>query len=224
MKSAAEFHQLKCDGYRNINEIVRIEDRLHICETLYGDENAEILLLGQDGANFSTIKHWVEVEGEKGYRHGPKVKTNLNLEYCLDPYLKNQNADIRDISPETCGIYYANAIWLLKESNTMSGSIKNKKEVFEVCKPVFKETILGLRNLKCIITLGKISYQFVDENTSNSLSAWQTALTAPPQFINLYGRRLLVGAVRHPSPLSGGKNINDLKSRFQQILSFIQIL
>lgn len=218
MKSAADFTNIQCHGYKNINEIIRVDDRLHISETLYGDHDAEIMLLGQDGAHFSRIKELVIREGSAGYRHGPNVKTNLNLQYCLSSYLNKRFADPLNVTSKDCGIFYANSIWLLKDCDSMSGGIKNKNKVLKECEPIFEETMKSLSNLKCIITLGKISYEYLCSMCPDLNPHWNEALSLPVSRVKICKRSVIVGAVKHPSPLSGGKNIEQLKLRFFEIL------
>ena len=60
-----------------------------------------------------------------------------------------------------CGLYYANAIWLLKESEGMSGAITNKEMAYKINQEVFAETLKNLKKLKLIVTLGEHSFNFI---------------------------------------------------------------
>ena len=52
MKTAKNFAHLKVNGYKNVNEIKLINNRLHSIQTLFGDLNAKILILLHNPTNF----------------------------------------------------------------------------------------------------------------------------------------------------------------------------
>lgn len=224
MMCAYDFRDLRMDGYTNINDILPIKGRLHACETLFGDKEAEIMLLGQDAASAKRMIYTIVKNGEgaAGFRHGEGVRTNINISYCLKDYLATlQNSD--PICANNCNIFYANAIWLLKNTETMSGSLRNLIKVMNVCKPVFDETYDALNNLKLIIPLGKIPYFFLRNINANLSSDWQNEVKSRSIRTFFYrGKEVLVAPVRHPSPLSGGRNIEDLKESFDNAIDALK--
>ncbi len=224
MKSAYDFRDLRVDGYVNVNEYAAIKHQLHACETLFGDRNAEVLILGQDAAHAKRMREIIVSKGEgaKGFRHDPEVRTNKNLQKCLNDYLTQQHPKAA-WSADDCGIFYANAIWLLKDTDRRFDAMTNIKSAMKVCAPVFDATIDGLRELKIIIPLGKIPYIFLRSLDTSLPKPWreQVDRNAALNF-DYRGRRFLVTPVLHPSPLSGGKDINALKGSFQKALQKIK--
>jgi hypothetical protein len=219
MKSALDFKHIEMDGYVNVNSLVDeldplnpIRDRLHMCETLFGDKSATVLILAQDGANEDRMRSTMGREGSAGYRHGPDVKTNINLLRCLEGF--SLSAD-----PSRCGFFYANAIWLLKKTEGMSGAITDRHAVYDACTPVFWETVRGLEKLKLILCLGKQPYEFLRRLNVDLEPNWRIISEAEKvQEFNLSGRALKVAVVPHPSPLSGGRNIGQLKETIANVI------
>ena len=219
MKTAIDFASLQADGYKNINCLVQIRDRLHISETLFGDLGAKVMILGQDGAPFNKIKKLVDLEGPDGYRHGPDVKTNLNLVECLRPYISRQTNNNSVIPAKSCGVFYANAVWLLKETEGMAGALPNLKGVLNVCQIVLEETVRGLPQLEVIIALGAAAYKSLTLQSPKLNSNWKDMVASRKvDEIELFGKKVKVATVNHPSPLSGGKNLTKLKEDFDEIL------
>jgi hypothetical protein len=225
MKSAFDFKHIELDGYVNVNSLVDeldplnpIHDRLHMCETLFGDKSATVLLLAQDGANVNRMRSIIAREGAAGYRHGSDVKTNVNLHQCLESF--SLSAD-----PGRCGFFYANAIWLLKETEGMSGAITDRHAVYDACAPVFWETVRGLEKLKLILCLGKQPYEFLRRLNVNFEPNWRIVSAAEKvqEFKTPWGP-VKVAVVPHPSPLSGGRNIGQLKVTIANVLRKADVL
>jgi hypothetical protein len=169
-KFGVDFEDLKLEGYRNINELYKQHSQLHACETLFGDWNAEVMLLAQDAANFSTLKKLKEEENKNPFRHNPKNNTNINLYKLLSLLNHFRMGDFYKPINRDCGLYYANAIWLLKDSDSMSGAITNQKEAYKMNKCIFEATLKNLPNLKLILTLGKHSFNFIQYYFENQIS------------------------------------------------------
>lgn len=219
MKSAFDFKHIELDGYVNVNSLVDeldplnpIRDRLHMCETLFGDKSATVLILAQDGANEDRMRSTIGREGAAGYRHGPDVKTNINLLRCLEDFCLADDA-------RRCGFFYANAIWLLKKSEGMSGAITDRYSVYDACAPVFWETVRGLEKLKLILCLGKQPYEFLRRLQVDLEPNWRmmSANEEVQEFMTPL-RPVKVAVVPHPSPLSGGRNIGQLKDTIANVL------
>jgi hypothetical protein len=197
-----DFKHLKVEGYRNINKIYPQTNQLHACETLFGDWNAKVMILAQDAANFETLDLLLKKNPkENPFRHGEKVKTNLNLFNLLK---KTKHFDLGDyLKPNNkkCGVYYANAVWLLKISNSMSGPIVNKEKVFDASKEVIKATLFNLNDLKLIITLGREPFLFLKEVFKNEIMGeWpEVVLKRKLNKFNYQGKEYLVGSIYHTS-------------------------
>lgn len=197
-----DFKHLKVEGYRNINEIYPQYNQLHACETLFGDWNARVMILAQDAANFETLDLLLKKHPkENPFRHGEKVKTNLNLHNLLRATKHFNLGDYSRPNNKNCGVYYANAVWLLKISHSMSGALVNKEKVFDASKEVIKATLFNLNNLNLIITLGREPFLFLKEVFKNEIMGeWpEVVLKRKLNKFNYQGKEYLVGSIYHTS-------------------------
>jgi hypothetical protein len=160
-KFGKDFKHLELKGYRNINELYEQDSQLHACETLYGDWNAEVMVLAQDAANFNALKKLIDADSKNPFRHSSTNNTNKNLYNILFSLNRFDMGEFCKPKNRNCGLYYANAIWLLKESQGMSGAITNKEIAYKINQEVFAETLNNLKKLKLILTLGEHSFNFV---------------------------------------------------------------
>ena len=230
MKPAKCFAHLKLETeygkipeYGNINDIVTIDDRLHMCETLYGDLNAKVMVLGQDGAHFGNMQALVRAEGAPGYRHGENVQTNINLIECLSEYTRTRVDG--SIDPKDCGVFYANAVWLLKNGDGMAARLPRLMSVLRECAPVMKATIEGLPKLELIIAMGNVAYRSLRLADNRLNGNWQNLVENRTVCdANLFCKPVKVAAVLHPSPLSGGRDVTQLKTNFKHILKTTGLL
>lgn len=226
MKPASEFADIELRGFKNPNELfagtnLTIQDQLHPGETLFGDLKAEVLLLAQDPACFNKLMSIVRNEGVNGYRHGKNVKTNVRLKEILNAFA---DAKQRCGNNRNCGLFYANAIWLLKDEESMSAEIKTPNLAYERCEPVFKETVSGLDQLKLIIALGAHAYKFlgfIDKSLLPSRRCWQQlALSGDKQeFMYCKGSHkntVYVATTYHPVAYRTD-NVERLKNEFRTI-------
>ena len=201
-KYGIDFEDIKIDGYRNINELYKQHSQLHACETLFGDWNAEVLLLAQDPANFKTLEDLhMKYPNLNPYHHDGKIKTNKNLFEVMQS-LNRFDLGTYDIpNNKNCGLYYANAIWLLKESSGMSGAITNKKKVYEESKKTFSATLSNLPRLKIILTLGKHSFDFAMYFFENQIKTnWHnTVIERKTHRVQACGRQYSLASIYHTS-------------------------
>lgn len=160
-KFGKDFKHLELKGYRNINELYEQDSQLHACETLFGDWNAEVMVLAQDAANFNSLKKLLDADNKNPFRHSPTNNTNKNLYNILFSLNRFDMGEFCKPKNRNCGLYYANAIWLLKESEGMSGAITNKEKAYKINQEVFAETLNNLKKLKLIVTLGEHSFNFI---------------------------------------------------------------
>ena len=200
-KYGVDFEHLNLEGYRNINELYKQHNQLHACETLFGDWDAEVMILAQDAANFNTLKKMVEKSNDNPFRHSPKNKTNQNL-YEVMNSLKYFDLGSYEIpNNKKCGLYYANAIWLLKDSDGMSGSITKTQEAYKANREVFDATLSNLPKLKLILTLGAHSFNFIKFFYGNQISNdWhQSVQERKVNAVKIGERNLLIGSIYHTS-------------------------
>lgn len=195
MRPAADFANISLPGYRNINELVSLDDQLHICETLFGDPNAEVMVLAQDAANFDTMRSWHARHGRKGICHNDRLPTNKNLINAFSPFLSTTGDGW---TSRNCRIFYANAIWLLKDSEGMSSTLPSPETAAELSLPILKATIEGLPSLKLIVTLGEQAYRTVRALDPSLSPDWRSVRTEKRvQECYLYTRIIRVGTVYH---------------------------
>jgi hypothetical protein len=200
-KFGIDFESLKLDGYRNINELYRQHNQLHACETLFGDWNAEVMLLAQDAANFNTLQELKTRDDKNPFRHSPENRTNKNLFGILNSLDKFDLGAYDAPNNRSCGLYYANAIWLLKDSRDMSGAITNLKESYKINGQIFNATINNLKKLKLIITLGDHSFQFLKNFFKDQISmGWhQTVADRMVHKVHFNGSTYFICSVYHTS-------------------------
>ena len=178
--------------YRNPNEFQDMSKRLHVCETLFGDFNAKLMVLLQDAADENTILQQKQLESINPLRHSPKIGTNKKLVKWLGEYFP---IDIEGSNAKNCGIYYANAVWLIKKGGNISSPIHQPRKVVEACAPVLEATINNLANLKLILAFGKSAYLALKQKFNIQVS-WDEALHSNA-LIDV-GKGFKIGAINHP--------------------------
>lgn len=184
------------DFYRNPNDYQSMSDRLHVCETLFGDFDAEIMILLQDAADTATIERQALAFPNSPLRHGNKVRTNVRLVNWFSSLLESDLIDIKGSHASRSGIYYANAVWLIKQGDSMRAPIRARRSVSKACLPVLRATIDNLSRLKLIITFGREAYMSLRNAYGLSLD-WQSALSSQkPQTL---ANGIVVGAMNHPA-------------------------
>jgi hypothetical protein len=196
-----DFEDIKLKGYKNINQLHKQYAQLHACETLFGDWDAEVLLLAQDAANYGTLKELQETDNQNPFRHNPKNNTNINLYSVLSSLKRFDMGEFNNPNNRNCGLYYANAIWLLKDSENMSGAIVNAKDAYKVNKCIFEATINNLPKLKLILTIGKHSFNFIQYFFENQISnEWRhTVEERKVSKVETGSNSYLVGSIYHTS-------------------------
>jgi hypothetical protein len=200
-KFGIDFASLKAEGYRNINELYKQNNQLHACETLFGDWDAEVMILAQDAANFNTLKQLKASSDENPFKHSPKNRTNKNLYEIIRSLEIFKTGEYDMPNNKKCGLYYANAIWLLKDTDGMSGSLTNTKEAYKENKKVFDATISNLPRLKLILTLGEHAFNFIKFCSGDQISIdWhQSVQKRKLSKAQIGNKSLLVGSIYHTS-------------------------
>jgi len=178
--------------YRNPNEFQDMSNRLHVCETLFGDFNAKLMVLLQDAADEETLFNQKKLTPDSPLRHDPKIGTNKKLVKWFKDYFE---VDIEGSNAKECGIYYANAIWLIKKGSDISSPIYLQDKVLKACEPVLEATINNLKELKLILAFGKSAFLAL-KSKFNIQESWEDAL-AKNLLIDV-GERFQVGAINHP--------------------------
>ena len=125
------------------------------------------MVLLQDFANVGIVKER-KLRGEQNpFHHSVTNRANINLVRLFAPYF---NVNINGgVTARTCGLYYANAVWLLKEDpkgDGKSAPLPQLSEVLTICDPVFRATLQNLRNLELIIAFGRVAFKALQSNCS----------------------------------------------------------
>jgi len=144
------------EHYMNPNQFQDMTSQLHCCETLFGDFDAKLMILLQDAADEATVEKQKKAYPRNPLRHGIKVPTNRKLIKLLTPYYPSIGIEGENAS--NCGVYYANAVWLIKKGAGMSAPIVSPREVLDECKPVMDATISNMKNLELVIAFGKHAF------------------------------------------------------------------
>lgn len=197
-----DFKDLKLSGYRNINELYPQKEQLHCCETLFGDSLAEVLLLAQDAADYPKFEALKKIDSKNPFRHDPKWATNKNLFKYLSPYF-DLGISTEKPNNKNCNLYYANAIWLLKQSGGAQAKIVNEDDALNTCLPVLKATIQNLPNLRLIVALGEKAYKTL-QILDASLPPWKVIKCRAPINSHVCEKSILVASTYHPG--NRGKN------------------
>lgn len=185
------------DHYVNPNDLQDMSNRLHVCETLFGDFDAKVLIVLQDAADVDTLLTRARVDPDAPIlRHGEDILTNKRLVDWFSDYF---DVSIDGHGAAQCGIYYANSVWLLKRSGGMSGSIRKSKEVHDACKPVLLATLRNLRNLEVIVSFGAQAHKSMCD-ILNFHETWAAAKeNMMPYTVHFDNRLFKYIALNHPA-------------------------
>lgn len=178
--------------YLNPNEFQDMSNRLHVCETLFGDFNAELMILLQDAADEQTLLNQKRLTPESPLRHSPQIGTNKKLVKWLKNFFE---IDIQGSNAKDCGIYYANAIWLIKKGTDISSPIYLQDKVLKACEPVLDATIGNLKELKLILAFGKSAFLAL-KGKFDIQESWEDALEK--NLLIDVGKSFKIGAINHP--------------------------
>ncbi len=185
------------DLYLNPNELGDMSDRLHVCESLFGDLNAKVMILLQDAADKKTLLN--NASQSNPLIHGQKFLTNKRLVTWFGNFFKDKNIEITGANSKNCGIYYANAVWLIKKvikkGEGVSSPIRKRKAVLLECQPVLDATIQNLKELKVILAFGDVAFEALALKF-NIKDTWHEAL-ANNKLIPVGD--FLIGTLYHPA-------------------------
>ena len=183
--------------YVNPNQLQDMSKRLHVCETLFGDFDAKVLVLLQDAADADKLIDNGAVDRSKPVlRHFEGALTNKRLVDWFGDYFQ---VSITGDGSSSCGLYYANAIWLIKRFGGMSGPIVRRSEVLEACTPVLCATLKNLKNLEIVFAFGMQAYDSISRMLGVETS-WQSAKDSLlAEQVIFAGRTINLVALNHPA-------------------------
>lgn len=183
------------DFYLNPNELGDMSDRLHVCESLFGDLNAKVMILLQDAADEATLRVLKNASQSNPLIHGQNFLTNERLVTWFGNFFKDKNIEITGANSKNCGIYYANAVWLIKKGGGVGFPIRKRKAVLLECQPVLDATIQNLKELKVILAFGDVAFEALALKL-NIKDTWHEAL-ANNKLIPVGD--FLIGTLYHPA-------------------------
>lgn len=145
----AEIRNLKVDGYTNVYQLVPHATRLFGTESLYGDWQSSVFLVAQDFANARFIQKRIEAKHHDPYSHDCKLRTNRNLCRFASEVVKY-------------GALYGSALGpMLKDTDSMSTSLPNRKTALEAASTILHFTIKNMPNLRTIVCMGGVAYSSI---------------------------------------------------------------
>lgn len=144
--------ELKADGWANIHTIVQNPPRLTAVDAYLGDLNAHTLVLGKDCAPAAVFRRLRDAGHPDPYRHDPKLPTNRML--CDVLHHVGIDAPLDGSKASSCGLYYANAYWLLRDDGKFSGTPPNAQEARSQSTRMLDFIITSLPKLERIIAMG----------------------------------------------------------------------
>lgn len=146
------------DAYRNIYELVPDETRLFGTESLFGDWDAELLLLAKDFAPSSLVENRIRENDPRPFRHSstpgePGYRTNSRLR------------KFAATLPQRF-LYGSVMGGLLRDDTTLSGTLPAWSETRSYRSDLLAFTIQNMKNLRAIVCLGTDSHRAVLEHKS----------------------------------------------------------
>jgi hypothetical protein len=191
--SDAEFKWLRSfraqPHFTSIFEIYPNETRMYGTQEMYGDWDAELLLMAKDAG--SSRIFLPQTEGGRGWRwtHDPSRPTNRNLEGIA-----------RDLG---CPLFYASFLGpLLRNDDQESGPLTITAETRVFIERLFGWTVRRMSKLKTVAVLGNDAWRelAVAAGVGTEASRWKERhLSGQPLSIELAGKKISLFALNHPS-------------------------
>lgn len=126
-------------GFTNINKIFDLSEVewLHPVQSLFGNWNGRLLVLGQDYNGLNNLNELLVSQ----IRHDAGFETNKNL---IEVFGENTDA------------LYANFFWFIKDGWAQE-RFSTRKEVVDANLPIFHSTINAMKNLSYIFPMGELA-------------------------------------------------------------------
>jgi hypothetical protein len=177
---------------------LRDEPKLFCTETLFGDWDAPTLLLAKDAAPAHVIMQRIEDGDPNPWRHGIRG---------LDPMGYQTNERVAELAEYLQGskLYGSALAHMLKEEERTSGALAYfaSGRLLEHLRRVLRFVVHSMPHLQAIVCLGNEAHRLVSLCANDRPMA---ALSVGGSInSSLYGRRVLVARLYHPSrPFPGG--------------------
>lgn len=190
-------HRFRHPAYTNIYELSPQETRIFGTESLYGDWDAETLLLAKDFAPACLIHHRVRTGCDRPYHHSdwtgrpppPGARTNRTLHACAEALPGRK-------------LYGSAFGGLLRNDDKLSGRLPDFDHLCSAyAAPLMRFAAASMPNLRAIACLGKEAWvcaaRAFELGDGADWAEWHER--AAPQRIETAGRQVSLFAMRHPS-------------------------
>lgn len=147
---------LHADGWANIFDVLPEPRRLTGVDSYCGDWSARTLVLGKDCAPARVFRRRLAEGMGDPYRHDPNLPTNKMLRAVLESV--GIEAPLDGSRASMCGVFYANAYFLLRDDDRFSGALPNRRAALAESKKVLRFILENQPNLERIIAMGEDAY------------------------------------------------------------------
>ena len=183
-------------SYTNIYQLCPDETRLFGTESLYGDWDADLLLLAKDFAPSRLVRQRLAAGEERPYHHtdwhvnarGPGARTNRAL------YRLAERIGCRKL-------YGSALVGLLRDDEKVSGALADAAAITPFVCEALRFTIGQMPNLRAIACLGADAWQWATRTFGHVGADWREHRDARRP---LQADRLTLFALPHPSRTPGG--------------------
>lgn len=199
--------------YANPNDLGLMERQLHVCESLFGDWNAQVCFLMQDAADVGSLQKFHERTGRPILSHSPGAQTNRRLVSWVRKYEEFSAVSVDGANARNCGIYYANAVWFLKRRGGMGAALPQRALAIRASIPILETTFQQMPNLELIIAFGEVAYLSLKEMFG--LKQRWAGVRESEDLIT--SGKYLIGVTWHPK--ARGVPMSVMESRLDKLLS-----
>lgn len=181
-------------NYTNIYELIPEENRLYGTESLFGDWDAEVLLLAKDFGTSQLVRERMAAGDSRPYRHEDKPR-HLG-------YLTNRNL-LEFATPLGGTLLYGSAmVGLLRNDGETSGWLRDRSAVKEFVTAALQFTLTNMPRLRAVACLGVDAWSFSAQLFDTDPQAW--AVQRESRAPHMHGS-VAIFALTHPSRQTGGK-------------------
>lgn len=126
-------------GFLNMNSLVHLDKVtwLHPVQSLFGNWDGNVLILGQD---FNGENNLLNFKADE-FKHDPSFETNINLV---------------KVFGNSTNVLYANFFWFIKKGSAQT-KFSVRKEVVDANLPIFLATVSAMKHLTHIFVMGSIT-------------------------------------------------------------------
>jgi hypothetical protein len=188
----SQFAQIEAPGWVNIHKILGAPaPRLTGVDAWLGDRNAHTLLLGQDFGPASFIENAMARGEADPFRHYARLPANVRLASLLAE--NGIDAPLDGSRAHNCGLYYANATYLLRAAGGFQGAAKFNQALSH--SRVVVDYIIESLPLRRIIAMGETAFNAIVARSQLRGIRWRDAIESGRP-IQIDG--IMMWAVSHP--------------------------